>query len=90
MTVNQNSVMRNILILITKTFVSLLMIITFFSCGNRESSTIVPSGDTIPLKNKNLALIPPMGWNSYDCFGLAVTETEVRTNARENANQPIN
>nr|MDO8115008.1 glycoside hydrolase family 27 protein [Candidatus Sigynarchaeota archaeon] len=27
------------------------------------------------------ARTPPMGWNSWDCFGAAVTETEVRANA---------
>ncbi len=29
-----------------------------------------------------LALRPPMGWNSYDCFGSMVTEEEVRENAK--------
>lgn len=28
-----------------------------------------------------IAFRPPMGWNSYDCFGAAVTEAEVRANA---------
>jgi len=28
------------------------------------------------------SLAPPMGWNSYDCFGWAVTEAEVMANAR--------
>lgn len=28
-----------------------------------------------------LAQTPPMGWNSYDCYGGEVTETEVRANA---------
>ncbi|OGV62664.1 MAG: hypothetical protein A2498_14740 [Lentisphaerae bacterium RIFOXYC12_FULL_60_16] len=28
-----------------------------------------------------LARTPPMGWNSYDCFGGEVTESEVRANA---------
>jgi alpha-galactosidase len=27
------------------------------------------------------ALTPPMGWNSWDCFGQAVTESEVKANA---------
>lgn len=31
---------------------------------------------------KNWAQTPPMGWNSYDCFGAAVNEAEVRGNAR--------
>jgi len=28
-----------------------------------------------------VAQTPPMGWNSFDCFGSAVTEAEVRANA---------
>jgi len=28
-----------------------------------------------------LAKTPPMGWNSWDCFGVSVTEAEVRANA---------
>ena len=27
------------------------------------------------------AVSPPMGWNSYDCFGAAVNEAEVKGNA---------
>jgi hypothetical protein len=29
----------------------------------------------------NIALTPPMGWNSYNCFGSAVHEDEVKANA---------
>lgn len=32
------------------------------------------------MKNK-MALTPPMGWNSWDCYGASVTEDEVRGNA---------
>ncbi len=28
-----------------------------------------------------LAITPPMGWNSWDCYGAAVTEADVRRNA---------
>ncbi len=31
--------------------------------------------------NSNLAAHPPMGWNSWDCFGVDVREEEVRENA---------
>ncbi len=31
--------------------------------------------------SNRLARTPPMGWNSWDCFGTSVTEAEVRTNA---------
>ena len=27
------------------------------------------------------AQTPPMGWNSWDCYGAAVTEEDVRRNA---------
>lgn len=30
---------------------------------------------------KNLAITPPMGWNSWDCYGASVREDEVRANA---------
>lgn len=30
----------------------------------------------------NWASAPPMGWNSYDCFGAAVNEAEVKGNAK--------
>lgn len=30
---------------------------------------------------KNIAGTPPMGWNSWDCYGASVTEEEVRANA---------
>jgi hypothetical protein len=33
-------------------------------------------------KIKNRALTPPMGWNSWDCFGTNVTEEEVKANAK--------
>src|SRR5690349_1409397 len=29
----------------------------------------------------NWAATPPMGWNSWDCFGPTVTEAEVKANA---------
>ena len=29
----------------------------------------------------DVALTPPMGWNSWDCFGPTVTEDEVKANA---------
>ena len=32
--------------------------------------------------NPKLAMTPPMGWNSWDCFGLDVNEAEVKENAR--------
>ena len=31
--------------------------------------------------SKKLAQTPPMGWNSWDCYGARVREDEVRANA---------
>lgn len=36
---------------------------------------------------KQFALKPPMGWNSYNCYGAAVTEKEVKANADYMANK---
>ncbi|MEM3265176.1 MAG: alpha-galactosidase, partial [Thermoplasmata archaeon] len=30
---------------------------------------------------KSVAFTPPMGWNSWDCYGAGVTESEVKGNA---------
>ena len=34
-----------------------------------------------PVDFRDWALTPPMGWNSWDCFGPTVTEAEVKANA---------
>ncbi len=33
------------------------------------------------MKHIDWALTPPMGWNSWDCYGASVTEAEIRGNA---------
>lgn len=33
------------------------------------------------MNHKQVALTPPMGWNSWDCYGASVTESEVRKHA---------
>ncbi len=37
--------------------------------------------DVILMKHHHEALTPPMGWNSWDCYGATVTEEEVKGNA---------
>ena len=32
--------------------------------------------------NANLAPTPPLGWNSWDCYGMTITEAELLDNAR--------
>lgn len=38
---------------------------------------------TIPAVAKDLAPTPPMGWNSWDAYGLTIDEADFRANARE-------
>lgn len=33
------------------------------------------------MNHREFAPTPPMGWNSWDCYGASVTEAEVRGNA---------
>jgi alpha-galactosidase len=42
---------------------------------------IILTGFVRPLAAQNVAQAPPMGWNSYNCFGSAVHEDEVKANA---------
>jgi alpha-galactosidase len=50
-----------------------LYLLSFFSFAQE------PKGKELPFHK--WADTPPMGWNSWDCFGPTVTETEVKTNA---------
>src|SRR5437588_803505 len=40
-----------------------------------------PSVQNVRPERKALAAKPPMGWNSWDCFGTTVRESEVKANA---------
>jgi alpha-galactosidase len=51
-----------------------IIILWLFSC-NPQKKPIEP-------KIADVALTPPMGWNSYDCFGATVNEEEVKANAQ--------
>ncbi len=49
------------------------LVFLFLQCQNKVQK---PENDKAPLASK-----PPMGWNSYNCFGGNVTEAEVKANA---------
>ena len=46
------------------------------SCNGNKASEPVSYGDF-----RDWALTPPMGWNSWDCYGPTVVEDEVKANA---------
>lgn len=54
---------------------SFLMFFLFLFCLNISAQT------GKELKFQTWALTPPMGWNSWDCFGPSVVESEVKANA---------
>jgi alpha-galactosidase len=42
---------------------------------------VVMAAVCIPARAEGLAATPPMGWNSWDCYGTSVTEAQVKANA---------
>lgn len=47
----------------------------------RNCAILVVMCAATPLAAADLAATPPMGWNSWDCYGTTVTEAEVKANA---------
>jgi alpha-galactosidase len=41
----------------------------------------LPDSLSAPKTQEGLARRPPMGWNSYDCFGMLATEGDIKANA---------
>lgn len=69
---------RRILLLFTG-LVAMILALSV-SCKDMNKSVPVPENDTLK-SGQPVALTPPMGWNSYNCFGAAVMEDEVKANA---------
>ncbi len=57
-------------------FTALLSLLIFISCTNQKHSKPFSKGEF-----KTWAQTPPMGWNSWDCYGPTVEEAEVKANA---------
>jgi len=61
-------------------FNSIIFLLSLFilaSCTGKKTQPVEVNEDKAFWK---LAKTPPMGWNSWDCFGPTVTETEIRSN----------
>ena len=50
--------------------------------SNRANSSRLPAAQSPRRTIASVAPKPPMGWNSYDCYGYGVTEKEVLDNAK--------
>jgi alpha-galactosidase len=64
-----------------KKLLLLICCVQLFACNEAGKTPVAAVTDTVPPLNKKLALTPPMGWNSWDCFGWGVTEADVRATA---------
>ena len=69
---------RNARRLSTLTFIAALFLFATWRCPVVWADQS-PSAD--PPQFYNWASTPPMGWNSWDCFGAAVTEEQTKANA---------
>jgi alpha-galactosidase len=63
------------------TIITLLLSVLSMSCSEKATHKDHLAGKEVPPLDKSLAAKPPMGWNSYDCLGLAANEAEVRAAA---------
>lgn len=63
-----------------RTNLLLLSVVVFLitSCAGNQTK---PAADNQDKQFWQLAKTPPMGWNSWDCYGPTVTESEIRANA---------
>lgn len=64
---------------IKSTILGLTCVITFLGCLTDRHAGEAPVIDASSLLQ--VAERPPMGWNSFDCYGATVTEAEVKANA---------
>src|SRR5512135_3928407 len=66
-----------------RTLVKICLLLTFslsliLMSGCKSKNTIPGEGEP---EFRRWAPVPPMGWNSWDCYGPTVTEPEVKANA---------
>ena len=60
-----------------KSFLIVLSVLILTSCAGKKPKTSVENQDK---QFWQYAQTPPMGWNSWDCYGPTVTEAEVKAN----------
>jgi hypothetical protein len=47
----------------------------------RAGLALLAIGVIVPAAGQTIAATPPMDWNSWDAYGISVTEAEVKANA---------
>ncbi len=61
-----------------------LLLISVLAVQPARTQTATPATQTAPAAK--VALTPPMGWNSWDAYGLTITEEQFRANVKVEAN----
>jgi len=56
----------------------LFLTLLWISCGEKPQQKSQADSKDYPPLDRSIAPGPPMGWNSYDCLGLAANESEVK------------
>ena len=59
-------------------FITILSLLLIAGCRTKDTPVSDPE---FKLPFHSWAPTPPMGWNSWDCYGPTVTEAEVKANA---------
>lgn len=62
-------------------FLTVAFAVILMGCGEKAQRKDLPAEKKYPPLDRSLAAKPPMGWNSYNCLGLAANETEVKAAA---------
>jgi len=62
-----------------------LLLISVLAIPSARTQTPPPAAQTAPAAK--VALTPPMGWNSWDSYGLTITEEQFRANVKVEANE---
>lgn len=60
---------------------TVILSIFFISCAEKPKQKDISADSKYPPLDRSMVSKPPMGWNSYDCLGLAANEAEVRAAA---------
>ena len=64
---------------------AVLLLISVLAVQPARTQTATPAAQTAPAAK--VALTPPMGWNSWDAYGLTITEEQFRANVKVEANE---
>jgi hypothetical protein len=67
--------------------VSWAYLVLILALAGQPASTQSPSPSSQTAPAAKVALTPPMGWNSWDSYGLTITEEQFRANVKVEANE---